>query len=106
MSPLQFRFADAQNIELLRGLRPQDGDLILKAARQRRYSARTVMTHQGERIYDIRALLQERARYFYETPEGQKANSQLDNAGPNVRRTRSAVCGTSYLSRQHGNRAG
>ena len=66
MSALQFRSADAQHIELLRGLRPQDVDLVLKSARQRRYSARTVMTHQGERIYDIRALLQGRARYFYE----------------------------------------
>jgi CRP-like cAMP-binding protein len=72
MSRLQFRSANAQNIELLRGLRPQDVDLILKSARQRRYSARTVMTHQGDRIYDIRALLQGRARYFYETPTGKK----------------------------------
>jgi CRP-like cAMP-binding protein len=72
MSPLQFRSADAQNIELLRGLRPQDIDLILKSARQRRYSARTVMTEQDERIYEIWALLQGRARYFYETPTGKK----------------------------------
>jgi len=72
MSPLQFRSADAQHIELLRGLRPQDVDLVLKSARQRRCSARTVMTHQGERICDIRALLQGRARYFYETPTGKK----------------------------------
>jgi CRP-like cAMP-binding protein len=72
MSPLQFRSADAQTIELLRGLRPQDVDLILKSARQRRYSARTVMTHQGEQICEIRALLQGRARYFYETPTGKK----------------------------------
>jgi CRP-like cAMP-binding protein len=72
MSPLQFRSAGAQNIELLRGLRPQDVDLILKSARQRRYPARTVMTHQGGRIDDIRALSQGRARYFYETPTGKK----------------------------------
>ena len=72
MSRLQFRSANAQNIELLHGLRPQDVDLILKSARQRRHSARTVMTHQGDRIYDIRALLQGRARYFYETPTGKK----------------------------------
>ena len=72
MNPLQFRSADAQNIELLRGLRPQDIDLILKSARKRRYSARTVMTHQGEPIHDIRALLQGRARYFYETQTGKK----------------------------------
>lgn len=72
MSALQFRSADAQNIELLRGLGPQEVDLILKSARQRRYSARTVMTHQGERICDIRALLQGRARYFYDTPAGKK----------------------------------
>jgi CRP-like cAMP-binding protein len=72
MSHLQFRSADAQNIELLRGLRPQDVDLILKSARQRRYSARTVITHQGEPISDIRTLLQGRARYFYQTPTGKK----------------------------------
>ena len=92
MSPLQFRSADAKNIELLRGLRSQDVDLILKSARLRRNSARTVMTHQGERIHEIRALLQGRARYFYETPAGK--NPQLDNTGPNVRRTRSVVCST------------
>ena len=72
MNPLQSRSADSWNIELLRGLRPQDVDLILKSAQQRRYSARTVMTHQGERMYDIKALLQGRARYFYETPTGKK----------------------------------
>ena len=72
MSPLQFHAADVQNIELLRGLRSQDVDLILKAARRRRYSARTVITHQGKRIDEIRALLQGRARYFYETSTGKK----------------------------------
>jgi CRP/FNR family transcriptional regulator, nitrogen oxide reductase regulator len=30
------------------------------------------MTHQGEPIYDIRALLHGRARYFYETQTGKK----------------------------------
>jgi len=86
MSPLHFRSADAQNIELLRGLRPQDVDLILKSARRRRYSARTVMTHQGERIHEIRALLKGRARYFYETPTGKKTNPQLAEPDPNFQR--------------------
>jgi CRP-like cAMP-binding protein len=59
-------------IELLEGLKPQEVDLALKAARQRKYSAKTVMTRQGEPANEIKVLLQGRARYFYETQMGKK----------------------------------
>jgi CRP-like cAMP-binding protein len=59
-------------VELLEGLNPKEVDLVLKAARQRQYSAKTVMTRQGEPVNDIKALLQGRARYFYETATGKK----------------------------------
>jgi len=59
-------------IELLEGLKSNEVDLALKAARQRKYPARTVMTRQGEPANEIKVLLQGRARYFYETPMGKK----------------------------------
>src|SRR5215467_808528 len=60
------------NIELLEGLESKELNIAVKAARHRRYSAKTVMTRQGEPINEIKVLLQGRARYFYETPMGKK----------------------------------
>ena len=60
------------NVELLEGLKPEERDLVLKAARQREYPAKTMMTRQGEPTSEIKVLLQGRARYFYETPTGKK----------------------------------
>ena len=59
-------------VELLEGLGPQELDLVLKAARQHQYSAKTVMTRQGEPANQIKVLLEGRARYFYETSTGKK----------------------------------
>lgn len=61
-----------QNIELLKGLRRKEIDLILAAAKRRRFSAKTVMTYQGEAADHLLLLWKGRARYFFETPNGRK----------------------------------
>jgi CRP/FNR family transcriptional regulator, nitrogen oxide reductase regulator len=60
------------HIDLLHGLQPQEINLILAAARPRRFSAKSVMTYQGEPANHLLLLWKGRARYFYETPQGKK----------------------------------
>jgi CRP-like cAMP-binding protein len=73
MSALEFRAVDIRaDIELLQGLNRQEVDLILGAARARRFSAKSVMTYQGEPADHLLLLWKGRARYFFETPNGKK----------------------------------
>ena len=73
MSVLEFRAVDIRpDIELLRGLNRQEVDLILAAARARRFSAKSVMTYQGEPADHLLLLWKGRARYFFDTPNGKK----------------------------------
>jgi CRP/FNR family transcriptional regulator, nitrogen oxide reductase regulator len=72
MSALVFRAVDIPDIELLRGLNRQEVDAILAAARARRFSAKSVMTYQGEPADHLLLLWKGRARYFFETPNGKK----------------------------------
>jgi CRP-like cAMP-binding protein len=73
MSALEFRAVDIRpEIELLRGLNRQEVDLILAAAMPRRYSAKSVMTYQGEPANHLLLLWKGRARYFFETLDGKK----------------------------------
>ncbi len=58
--------------ELLQGLEQQEIDLILRAARPHRFSAKSVMTHQGEPADRLMLLRKGRARYFYESVDGKK----------------------------------
>ena len=58
--------------DILRDFKRQDIDLILAAARVRRFPARSVMTHQGEPAEHLWLLWKGRARYFFETPNGKK----------------------------------
>ena len=60
------------NIDLLRGLKREEVDLILAAARARRVPAKSVMTYQGEPADSVLLLWKGRARYFFETPNGKK----------------------------------
>ena len=60
------------NIELLRGFKRHETDLILAAARVRRFPAKSLMTHQGEPADHLLLLWKGRARYFFETPNGRK----------------------------------
>lgn len=69
MTVWEFRAADApQSIELLRGLKPNERDTVLRAGRPRRYSTKSVMTYQGEPGDHLLLLWKGRARYFYEAP--------------------------------------
>jgi CRP-like cAMP-binding protein len=58
--------------ELLRGLEQQEIDLILAAARHRRFRASSVITHQGDPANQLFLLCKGRARYFFHTPNGKK----------------------------------
>jgi CRP/FNR family transcriptional regulator, nitrogen oxide reductase regulator len=60
------------NIGLLRGFKRHEIDLILAAARVRRFPAKSVMTYQGEPADHLLLLWKGRARYFFETPNGKK----------------------------------
>jgi CRP-like cAMP-binding protein len=73
MTAWRFRATDApRNIKLLSGLQPHEIDLILAAARPRRFSAKSVMTYQGEAADHLLLLWKGRARFFYETPNDKK----------------------------------
>jgi CRP/FNR family transcriptional regulator, nitrogen oxide reductase regulator len=73
MNALGFRAADVSpDTELLRGLEPSEVDVILAAARPRRFSAKSVITHQGDPAERLFLLWNGRARYFYEMPNGKK----------------------------------
>lgn len=73
MNTLQPRAGSTSpNIDLLRGLKPQEIDVILAAARVRRFPAKSVMTYQGEPANHLLLLWKGRARYFFETPNGKK----------------------------------
>lgn len=56
----------------LHGLEPQEIDVILAAARPRRFSVKRVMTYQGQPANRILLLWKGRARYFFDTPNGKK----------------------------------
>ncbi|HEY1468757.1 MAG TPA: Crp/Fnr family transcriptional regulator [Candidatus Acidoferrum sp.] len=60
------------NIDLLRGFKRQEIDLILAAAKVRRFPAKSVMTYQGEPANHLLLLWKGRGRYFFETPNGKK----------------------------------
>jgi len=73
MSTLQFRAIGAPpDIEMLRGLKQQEIDLILAAARVRRVPAKSIMTYQSDPADHLLLLWKGRARYFFETPSGKK----------------------------------
>lgn len=73
MSAWEFRASDAPpEIQLLRGLKPREIDLIMAAGRPRRFPFGSVMTYQGEPAKHLLLLWKGRARYFYETPNDRK----------------------------------
>jgi len=75
MTVLQFRRDHVPDeISFFRGLRQQDADVILASGKLRRFSARSVMTHQGEPADHLLLLWRGRARYFLETQNGKKLN--------------------------------
>ena len=75
MTVLEFRAGEApSNSELLKGLKQTDINLILAAAKTRRFPSKSVMTHQGDPADHLLLLWKGRGRYFIETPKGKKLN--------------------------------
>jgi CRP-like cAMP-binding protein len=73
MTVLEYRAADVPpGTELLRDLKPEEIHSILRATRTRRFSAKSVITHQGEPADHLLLLWKGRARCFFETPNGKK----------------------------------
>lgn len=58
--------------DLFHGLKLEEVDLILSAARARRFAAKSTITHQGEPADCFLLLWKGRARNFFETPDGRK----------------------------------
>ena len=70
---MEYRAADVPpGTELLRDLKPEEIHLVLRATRTRRFSAKSVITHQGEPADHLLLLWKGRARCFFETPKGKK----------------------------------
>jgi CRP-like cAMP-binding protein len=73
MTVLEFRAADVPHgTDLLKDLNPAEVRLILEAARTRRFSAKSVITLQGEPADHLLLLWKGRARCFFETPNGKR----------------------------------
>jgi len=69
----EFRVADIpQGTELLQGLKPEELQLVLGAARIRRFSTRYVLTHQGEPADHLFLLWKGRVRCFFDTHDGKR----------------------------------
>lgn len=61
-----------RHVELLRGLKPGEVNVVLAAAKRRRFPAKSVLTFQGEPADEFFLLWKGRARHFFETPNGKK----------------------------------
>lgn len=73
MTALELSASDVpRNIELLCGLKSNESNTILAAARRRRFPAKSVMTYQGEPAEHLLLLWKGRARYFYEARNDKK----------------------------------
>jgi CRP/FNR family transcriptional regulator, nitrogen oxide reductase regulator len=73
MAAPRFRIAQFHgNAEWLRGLKPDEIDLILSAARSCRFPAKSIMTFHGDPADHLLLMWEGRARYFFETPNGKK----------------------------------
>jgi CRP-like cAMP-binding protein len=68
------RASDAPPTELFKGLGEREIDVILASAMLRRFSRKSLMTHQSGRADHLFLLWKGRARYFFETPNGKRLN--------------------------------
>lgn len=60
------------DVPLFRGLKQHEIDLILSAAKHRRFSKKSVITYQGEQAKQFFLLQNGRMRFFFDTPSGRK----------------------------------
>ena len=86
MAVLELRSDQApSDVGFLRGLNREEVDLILAAGKLQRFSAKRVMTYQGEPAGRLLLLWRGRARYFFETQNGKKQCGQKDMTGKSQR---------------------
>jgi CRP-like cAMP-binding protein len=60
------------SVEFLRGLGRKEVELVLAAAKRRRFYAKSVITYQGDPADHLLLLWKGRARYFFDAPNGRK----------------------------------
>ena len=73
MTTLEFRRAiRPPNVDIFWGMKPQEIDSILSAAHPRQFSAKSVMTQQGDPSDYFLLMWKGRGRFFYITPNGKK----------------------------------
>jgi len=60
------------DIQLLQGLKPTEINSVLAVAKRERYSAKSIITSQGEPADQFFLLWRGRARHYMETPDGKK----------------------------------
>jgi CRP/FNR family transcriptional regulator, nitrogen oxide reductase regulator len=74
MSLAAFSSDAPHQISFIKGLQPQEVNLILTAGKLRRFSARSAMTRQGEPADHLLLLWKGHGRYFFDTKDGKKLN--------------------------------
>jgi CRP-like cAMP-binding protein len=75
MKTVEFRALNPHlRVEWLRGLEPKEIDVVLAAAKSRRFPAKSVITIQGDPADQCFLLRDGRAHYFFGTPNGKKIN--------------------------------
>jgi CRP-like cAMP-binding protein len=73
MPAVEFRALSLrQRVEWLQGLEPREIELVVAAAKPRRFPAKSIMTLQGDSADQFLLLRNGRARYFFGTPNGKK----------------------------------
>jgi len=73
MTAVEFRALNLHHrVEWLQGLEPREIDVVLAAAKSRRFPSKSVMTVQGDPADQFLLLWNGRARYFLGTPNGKK----------------------------------
>jgi CRP-like cAMP-binding protein len=87
-----------RNGEWLHGLQPSEIDLILAAARSRRFPAKSVMTFQGDPADHFLLMWEGRARYFFETPNGRKVILMWISPGDVIGATALVSRASSYIA--------
>jgi CRP/FNR family transcriptional regulator, nitrogen oxide reductase regulator len=58
--------------QLLKGITPSDANVILTAAKMRRFHANSVVVNQGDPANHLFLLIRGRARFFFNTHDGRK----------------------------------
>jgi len=73
MTAFKYRAAERPpSTDILWGMNPKEIKEILVAARPRRFSAKSMMTHQGDSSDYFLLMWKGRGRFFYVTPTGKK----------------------------------